>query len=229
VNGFVPPGDPPVLIRIVGNPNFQDEREIAYEAGYRAQITDRVSLDFAAYYNSYDQLETTEPEPSFFETTPRPLHVVMPLNYENLIHGETHGVEIFGTWKVSSRWTLTPACAFEEIHMHLDPGSKDTTTVAAVQGDSPRQWARVDSHLILATRLSWDASANFVGRLANPSVASYTVVNTQLTWNVKEHLSASLVGQNLVRNQHIEFLSEQGTGFTNYIKRSAYAKLTWRF
>jgi hypothetical protein len=32
VNGFVPPGGPPILIRIVGNPIFQDEREIAYEA-----------------------------------------------------------------------------------------------------------------------------------------------------------------------------------------------------
>lgn len=229
VNGFVPPGGPPVLIRVVGNPNFQDEREIAYEAGYRAQISDRVSLDVAAYYNSYDQLQTTEPGPSFFETNPPPPHVVIPLNYENLMHGETHGAEIFGTWKVSSRWTLTPACALEEIHMHLDPTSKDTSTVAAVQGSTPRQWARVDSHLLLASRLAWDASANFVGRLANPSVASYTRVDTQLTWNLKEHLSASLVGQDLLRNQHIEFFTEQGTGITNFIKRSAYAKLIWRF
>ncbi|MGA6961328.1 MAG: hypothetical protein WBY38_18085, partial [Candidatus Acidiferrales bacterium] len=94
---------------------------------------------------------------------------------------------------------------------------------------TPRQWARVDSHLRLEHRLSWDASANFVGRLSNPNVASYTRVDTQLTWSLKEHLSASLVGQNLLQNQHIEFVSEQGTGDTNYVKRSAFAKLTWRF
>ncbi len=229
VNGFVPPGGPPVVIRIVGNPDFADEREIAYEAGYRAQVSERVSLDLAAYYNSYDKLQTTEPEASFLEPTPPPAHVVMPLEYENLMHGETHGVEIFGTWKVSDRWTLTPACAFEEIHMHLDPASQDTSTVAGAQGSTPRQWARVDSHVALAHGFSWDISANFVGRLASPSVASYSRVDTQLTWSLREHLSASLVGQNLVRNQHIEFLNEQGTGFTNYIKRSAYAKLTWRF
>jgi iron complex outermembrane receptor protein len=153
----------------------------------------------------------------------------MPLNYENLMHGETSGLEIFATWKVTDRWTLTPAYSFEEIHMHLDPTSQDTSTVASVEGSSPRQWARLDSHLVLASRLSWDASANFVGRLANPSVPSYTRVDTQLTWNMKEHFSASLVGQNLLRDEHIEFLNQRGTGFANYIKRSAYAKLTWRF
>jgi iron complex outermembrane recepter protein len=229
VDGFVPPGGPPVLIRIVGNPNFQDEKEIAYEAGYRTQLLDRLSFDFASYYNSYGQLETTEPEPTFTETTPPPLHVVMPFNYENLMHGETSGVEIFATWKVTDRWALTPAYGFEEIHMRLDPTSQDTSTVASVQGSSPRQWARLDSRLTLLHGLSWDASANFVGRLSNPSVASYTRVDTQLTWNLKEHLSASVVAQNLLRDEHIEFLNERGTGFTNYVKRSAYAKLIWRF
>ncbi|MGA6953498.1 MAG: TonB-dependent receptor [Candidatus Acidiferrales bacterium] len=229
VGGFVPPDGPPVLVRIVGNPAFQNEKEIAYEAGYRTQIFSGLSLDLAAYYNSYSQVQTAEPEPSFIENTPPPTHIVMPIEYFNLMRGETHGVEIFGTWKVTSRWTLTPACALEEIHMHLDSTSQDTSTVAGVQGSTPRQWARVDSHLRLEHRLSWDASANFVGRLSNPNVASYTRVDTQLTWSLKEHLSASLVGQNLLQNQHIEFVSEQGTGDTNYVKRSAFAKLTWRF
>jgi iron complex outermembrane recepter protein len=229
VGGFVPPGGPPVLIRIVGNPNFQDEKEIAYEAGYRTQLLERLSLDLAVYYNSYDQLQTSEPQPPFTETMPPPLHVVMPLIYENLMHGETHGIEIFATWKLSDRWTLTPAYSFEEIHMHLSPTSQDTSSVATAQGSSPRQWARLDSHVVLASRLSWDASANFVGRLANPSVASYANLGTQLTWNLKEHLSVSLVGANLLRDEHIEFLSDMGTGFTNYVKRSAYAKLAWRF
>ena len=41
----------------------------------------------------------------------------------------THGIEGFANWKVSDRLTLTPGYAFEQIHMHLDPGSQDTTSV----------------------------------------------------------------------------------------------------
>jgi iron complex outermembrane recepter protein len=229
VNGFVPPGGPPVVIRIVGNPAFQNETEIAYEAGYRTQLYERLSLDLTAYYNSYNQLQTSEPEPAFLETDPAPPHIVMPLEYKNLMQGETHGVEAFANWKISSRWTLTPAYAFEEIHLHLDPASQDTSSVATGEGSSPRQWARVGSHLALVHGLAWDASANFVGRLANPAVSSYTRIDSQLSWHLREHLFASLVGQNLAQDHHIEFLTTQGTGFTSYMKRSGYLKLTWRF
>jgi iron complex outermembrane receptor protein len=216
VNGFVPPGGPPVLIRIVGNPAFQDEHELNYEAGYRIQLQDRLSVNLTAYYNSYSQLQTSEPEPTFSETDPPPPHIVMPLKYENLMRGETHG-------------TLAPAYAFEGIHLHLDPSSQDTMSVAADQGSSPRQWARLGSHVALLHGLAWDVSANFVGRLANPAVASYTRIDSQISWHLREHLSASLVGQNLAQDHHIEFLSTGGTGFSSYMKRSGYAKLTWRF
>jgi iron complex outermembrane receptor protein len=229
VNGFVPPSGPPVLIRIVGNPAFQNEHEINYEAGYRIQPYDRLSVDFTAYYNSYSQLQTSEPEPSFSETDPPPLHIILPLEYENLMRGETHGVETFATWKISRRWTLTPAYAFEEIHLHLEPSSQDTMSVAGDEGSSPRQWARVGSHVALVHGLAWDVSANFVGRLANPAVASYTRIDSQISWHLREHLSGSLVGQNLAQDHHIEFLNTGGTGFSNYMKRSGYLKLSWRF
>jgi iron complex outermembrane receptor protein len=229
VNGFVPPSGPPVLIRIVGNPIFQNEHEFGYEAGYRIQPYDRLSMDLTAYYNSCNRLQTSEPEPSFSETDPPPLHIILPLVYENLMRGETHGVEAFATWKISRRWTLTPAYAFEEIHLHLDPSSQDTMSVAAGEGSSPRQWARVGSHVSLVHNRSWDVSGNFVGRLANPAVASYTRIDSQISWHVREHLLGSLVGQNLAQEHHIEFLNTGGTGFSNYMKRSGYAKLTWRF
>ena len=229
VNGFVPPSGPPVVIRIVGNPAFQNETEIAYEAGYRTQLYDRLSLDLTAYYNSYNQLQTSEPEAAFLETDPAPAHIVMPLEYKNLMRGETHGVEAFANWKISSRWTLTPAVAFEEIHLRLDPTSQDTSSVAVGEGSSPRQWARVGSHVELIHGLAWDFSANFVGRLENPAVASYTRIDSQLIWRIREHLSGSLVGQNLAQDHHIEFLNTAGTGFTTYMKRSGYVKLTWRF
>jgi len=229
VNGFVPPGGPPVLIRIVGNPAFQNEQELTYEIGYRTQLYGRLSVDLTAYHNSYNQLQSTEPEPSFLEPDPAPPHIVMPFNYENLLCGETHGIEAFATWKVGGHWTLTPAYAFEQIHLRLDPSSQDTTSVAAGEGSSPRQWARLASHLTLTHGFAWDASANFVGRLTTPVVPSYTRLDTQLTWHLREHLVASIVGQNLAQDHHLEFLNPEGTGFANYIKRSGYVKLTWRF
>src|SRR5271163_1987584 len=227
--GFLGPGGTPVIIRSVGNPNVQDETLLTYEAGYRSQLSTRLSLDIAAYYNSYNHLQTEEPGAPFLETSPPPLHEVVPVVAENLMYGETHGVEISANWKVATRWTITPAYTFERIHLHLAPGSLDTTSVAAGEGNSPQQWAWLNSHVNLPGNLSWDASANFVDRLTALSVPSYTRLDTQLTWRPREHLSISLVGQNLESDHHLEFLNTVGTGLSTLVRRSGYAKVTWRF
>ena len=69
----------------------------------------------------------------FFETTPGPPHLFIPTILENLMRGETQGLEIAANWKVSDRWTLSPGYAFRTIHMHLDPSSQDTQSVAAAR------------------------------------------------------------------------------------------------
>jgi iron complex outermembrane recepter protein len=79
----------PELQRLVGNPNFKDERLLAYEVGYRTSLGSRLSMDVAAYFNDYDNLQTTEPRAPFSESTPPPTHVVQPFTYENLMRGET--------------------------------------------------------------------------------------------------------------------------------------------
>jgi iron complex outermembrane recepter protein len=227
--GFLEPNGTPVIVRSVGNPHFQDETLIAYEAGYRSQLSTRLSLDIAAYYNSYGQLQTEEPGAPFPESSPAPAHLVEPVVPGNLMHGETHGIEVSAKWKVVTRWTITPAYTFEGIHLHLAPTSLDTTSVNGGEGDSPHQWARLDSHVNLPRNFSWDASANFVDRLTALDVPAYTRLDTQLTWQAHEHLSISLVGQNLESDRHLEFLNTQGTGISTLVKRSAYAKFTWRF
>jgi hypothetical protein len=39
----------------------------------------------------------------------------------------------------------------------------------------------------------------------------------------------SMVGQNLVQDRHLEFVDSSGSVTSSLMKRSAYAKFTWRF
>ena len=228
LGGFTGPNGP-VALRLVGNPNLGDEKTIAYEAGYRMSLGEHVSLDFAAYYNDqYDQ-ETTEPGAPFFESTPSPPHLVLPLINANLSYGESHGFEIATNWKVARRWTLSPGYAFEQIHMHLEPTSHDTTSVAGAEGSSPVDSAQLRSHVALPHALSWDASVYFVDRLTDPVIPAYTRLDTGLTWQWNKKSSLSLVGQNLLKDVHEEFVDSTGSAATTLIKRSVFAKFTWRF
>ena len=224
-----PPNGPLVLTSFFGNPNIDDEALISYEFGYRAEIAGRLSFDFDAYYNDYRHQYTLEPAPEFPESIPPPPHLVLPFTYENLMHGETHGFEIAANWKVADRWTLSPGYAFERIHMRVSPTSQDTTSVAGAEGSSPVHSAQIRSHVALFHGLAWDASAYFVGRLTDPSIPSYTRVDSGLSWQFAERARLSVVGQNLARDHHVEFVDSTESAGATLMKRSAYGELSWQF
>ncbi|HXM63539.1 MAG TPA: TonB-dependent receptor [Terriglobales bacterium] len=227
--GFPGPGGMPALAELVGNPHFDDEALTAYETGYRTALLEHLSLDLAAYYSDYTHQETTEPATPFFEDTPAPPHLVLPVTYENLMHGEAHGIEMAVNWRATDRWTLSPGYAFEQIHMHPAPTSRDTSSALDAEGSTPVHGAQLRSHLDLVHGIGWDASAYFVDRLRGAAVPSYTRLDTGLTWHIAEGLSMSMVGQNLVQDRHLEFIDTSGSVTSSLMKRSAYAKFTWRF
>ncbi|MGB2624289.1 MAG: TonB-dependent receptor [Candidatus Acidiferrum sp.] len=225
----------PVVLRFIGNKDFQNEWLVAYEAGYRANVSNHLTFDFASYFNDYDSLQTTEPSGSFFESAPAPPHEVETLTYGNLMHGESHGFEASAKWKVTDRWQLSPGLALEELHLHTYPQSQDEQTVPFVQGNDPTHMAQLRSHVDLRKRWSWDASAYYVDPLRNQGfsgtarIPGYTRLDTGLTWKALEGVSLSVVGQNLLKDNHVEFEDFFGSMQSDEIKRSAYVKLTWRF
>ena len=225
--GFIGAGGTPTLISFIGNPNVKNEDLLAYEAGYRTMLSDRVSVDLAAYYNSYTNQDTVEPTTPFIEDTPAPPHLDVPETYENLMYGETQGLEIFANWKVLDRWTLSPGYAFEQIHMHLEPESQDTTSVSAAEGSSPVHSAQLRSHVVLPRNLAWDTSLFFTDRIADPVIPAYTRLDTGVTWQWKKGVVFSLVGQNLLKDRHLEYDDLYSSTATTLVKRSVYAKVTW--
>ncbi len=213
-----------------GNPHIKDEGLVAYEAGYRTMITPRASLDLAAYYSDYDNQNTDEPEPVFTETEPPPAHLVLPSVGENLSHGEAHGAEAWLKWKVSDRWTLDWSYDCERIHIHREPASQDFSSGPDTEGSTPHQQARLQSSANLTRGLSWNLSADFTDRLEWQGVPSYTRVDTNLIWKIRDNVRIGIYGQNLLHDRHLEFSDpDESSTRSALVRRSVYAKLTWRF
>jgi iron complex outermembrane receptor protein len=226
---FPGPNGLPILVSIFGSPARQNEVLNAFEAGYRTEITKQISLDVTAFYNEYDNLVSVEPGAPVLEANPAPLHVVVPNVLGNLLYGETHGVELSVNWKVAKRWTLSPGYSFLAMHLHKDATSQDSTTIAGTEGGFPSQQAQLRSHLDLGEHWQWNASAYFVGRLTAPGVPSYTRLDTNVIWQLRKRVSISLIGQNLLRDHHLEYIGPDQTEQSSLIKRSAYAKIAWQF
>ena len=219
----------PEAVVLFGNPNIHSEHVIAYEAGYRSQVANRLSFDVTVFINDYEELESVESQPSFFDPNFNPPLVVHPKTFGNNLYGITEGVEAFAKWRATKKWTLSPGYSFLGMHLHTEASSLDTTSVVDAQGSNPVHQAQILSHVELTKNLSWDANAYFVGHLPAQFVTSYTRLDSQLTWRIAERVKLDIVGQNLLRDHHAEFNDQFQSVNSSLIKRSAFARLTWHF
>ena len=223
------PDSLPVLISAFGNPAQKNERLIATEAGFRKAFTERLSFDSAIFFNHYQDLISGEPGATRLETDPPPVHLLMPFDIANLLHGESHGIEAFASMKLADRWTLSPGYTFLTMHLHRDPTGLDVNTGPETEGSIPNQQAQLRSNVNLPRHWEWTTSAYFVGRLAAPKIASYTRLDINLVWHPSDRLSLGVVGQNLLQDLHQEYSGPVLTVVPSLVRRSAYARLTWRF
>lgn len=217
----------PNVIAVLGNDSLQSEDLLAFEIGYRHQLTQRLSLDVTGFHNTYDDLGTTEPGVPFSETEPSPPHRVFPSVLDNLLHGETNGIEIAADWQAMRNWRLSPSYTWLNMSLHTDSKSEDTGRGGLVEGSSPEHQFQIRSYLDLPYNLEQDTALYYVSRLHSIDVSSYIRLDMRLGWHPRNNLELSLSLQNLLESQHQEDNTIDIVG--SEVPRSVYAKITLKF
>ena len=228
INQKVVPGSPPGVVSLFGNHDFDSEELIAYELGYRVQLVDRLFLDIAAFYNDYDNLRTEEPGEPFLETSPSPLHIVIPFKAENKMRGETYGIELAADWRVLDWWRLQATYTYLQMQLHLDGDSRDMRSVSA-EGESPHNQVSLRSSMDLTRDLDFDLWVRYVDNLPSQDVGSYITLDARLGWKLHKDIELSVVGQNLIDSHYLQFKPEILDTYPTEVERSVYGKITWRF
>jgi iron complex outermembrane receptor protein len=216
----------PIYLRVDGNRQFRSEELIAYETGFRTLVTSHFYLDLALFYNSYRDLYSFQVGTPFLESTPLPAHAVIPLLTSNGIRGTTKGFEVTPDWKPVSWWELKTSYSHLEMHMKDGPGSNDPVSAHNYVGSSPRHQVVVQSFVKLPRKLEFGQTYRYVSALSAQMVKSYSTGDAHLSWQTTPELEFSVVGENLLQPQHSEFGGDPGSLVG--IRRSVYAKITWR-
>jgi len=211
---------------VTANPNRKAEELIAYQFGYRAEITKRFSFDVATFWNRYHHLQTDEPGIPFFTATPGPPHTVFPVTSSDNAHARTYGVEIFLNWSLTKRWRLSPGYAYLQMAVSPDASSLDTS-VSSQAGDSPKHGYTIRSQVSLPRNFDWDTSFCFVGALPDQGIPAYSRLDTRLGWRLGESAEFSVVGQNLLTPSHGEFGDD--APLHTLAQRSVFARIAWNF
>lgn len=216
-----------VVVRVLGDDDFESEEMTAYEAGYRWESTRSLSLDVAAFYNVYENLRTVEMGNPFFEFSPEPPHMVLPLSIDNKMDADTYGMEALATWQPLGYWRLSVGYGWLNIQVHPDQGSTDPYA-DDYDGHDPRQQVQVRSYLDLPLNLSLDTELYYVDSLPSFAIPSYTRLDLRLGWEPSERWSVSLNAENLLDGSHPEF-DDLTVAHASEVPRAFYGKVTWRF
>ncbi len=217
----------PILISLFGDHDFDSENLTAYEIGYRLQPTDRFSLDIAGFYNVYDDLRTFEPGSPFIETGPAPSHILIPINTNNKMDGETYGIELAADWKVFNWLHLKGAYTYFEIKLHLDGNSNDFISEAQ-ENQSPQNQFSLRSMINLPWKLEFDTAWRYVDSVSDFNVGSYFNLDIRLGWKPTENLEVSVTGQNLLDSDHQEFGETFFRVPKTEMERGAYFGVRWQ-
>ena len=228
----IPPSDElplPIFIN-GGNPlnRLVDAEElIAYEAGYRVQPTDQLSLDLAGFYNDYDNLVTGELGAPELGTPPT--HLIIQTAAKNGGTGKTYGFELTAEWRPTDAWRLVGTYSF--LKNEFDLGGDAATRFA--EDKDPRHQASLRVSGDLPGNITLDLWGRFVDDLpsfAADNVEEYFDLDVRLGWRPTKDFEVALVGQNLVESQRFEFgASDIDKTLTSGVQRAFYVQLSYEF
>lgn len=204
-------GTPPTGF-ISGSRNFESETLIAFELGYRVQPRSNLSLDFALYYNDYDELRGVDNS-----ALPEPV-------ISNEGEGSGHGLEVSALWQVDPKWRLRAAYNYQRLDIRAKSGSSDTSIENSDRNDPHHQFL-LNSAFDLRDNWTLDGTLRFVGGLPDQNVDAYTDLDLRLAWQYSPTTEFALVGRNLLHSSHVEF----GTPDPVEVERSLMGTVTWRF
>jgi len=197
------------------NGEFDSEKVVAYEIGYRIRPVQYISFSIAAFYNEYDDLRSIN-----LNDAPPPA-----LLFANDQQAKSWGLEFSGNAVLTKWWRLRGGYTF------LD--KRFTAKSPAVFSGSdlfeaidPHHQALLQSIMDLPGNLQLDITGRYVDMLpglpsVSPQISAYTTFNARLAWIFRE-FEFSAAGQNLAGKRHGEFGSRE-------IPRSFYLKGTFRF
>jgi iron complex outermembrane receptor protein len=209
-----------------GNPNFQPETALAYEAGYRTQPARWVTADLATFFTIYHDLTSFDVGAPFAEAGPPPM-LVVPMRFGNGAGGHTYGVELATNWSLTQKWRLTGNYSW--FRYGLDRSNLGAQSVPTdIEGSSPAHQVQFRSQWDIGKKLNFDTGVYFVSALTGLDIPGYVRTDARLGWRVTRAVEISLAGQNLLNGRHLEFAP------TYYVQptepgRAVQLKVTWAF
>jgi iron complex outermembrane recepter protein len=203
-------------ILVLSGSNFDSEKLIAYELGWRSQPIENLSVSLATFYNRYDDIRSIEPGPP-------PLNI--PFALGNGVKGISYGSELSAAWQAHSRWLLRGGYTFLKKDLSVKSTSMDLNKGSAESNDPEHQFL-IQSVVDITRKIEWGTVVRYIGKLPKPVVKAYTGLDVRIGWKITRVIEINLIAQNLLNQQHQEFIASSRN--RREIERGLFGKVICR-
>jgi iron complex outermembrane recepter protein len=194
-------------------PDFQSEKLIALEAGYRGQPSSLTTMSINGFVNFYGDLRTTEFANGHFQLM-------------NGQKGRTYGIEAWGTAQLRPWWRASLGVTTLWKDLHVKAGHAELIPRNS-RGSDPNWQVTGRTDFDLTRRLQLSLNARAVGRIdMDPEIGSYTEAGGQLAWQATDRIELFVAGRNLLHRTHRE---SNDPGASQLARRTVYAGARARF
>ncbi|MDD5035564.1 MAG: TonB-dependent receptor, partial [Methylococcaceae bacterium] len=244
---YVPTSLPvPVYGRVSGSSVFASESVIAYETGYKQQVSDSFSYDLALFYNQYTRLRSTRQGaascypgggalPNCLSAVSPVQYVYIPLYLLNAASLDTYGAELAVEWKPLDQWRLQGSYTFfKTTNEQSKTGTESTYSTFGI-GVNPVHQVSLRSSWNPRPDLDIDLWWRYVDRIGGyfgvvtTQISDYLQMDMRIAWRPINKLELSMTGSNLLDNRHSEFRSELNDVPQVEIRRSIFGQVRWEF
>lgn len=202
---------------IVSDVEFDSEKVIAYELGYRVRPVEQLSLSLATFFNHYSDLRS-------LDTNLNPPPTII---FANSQRAESWGLELSGSFQATAWWRLRGGYTYFDKTIWAT-SAQVLPISEEFEGVDPRNIAMLQSIMDLPKNFQLDLIGRYADSLPSipitqpvPAVPAYVTFDLRVAWIYKS-FEISIVGQNLLEGEHTE------VGVSK-IPRSIYGKIVWQF
>jgi iron complex outermembrane recepter protein len=203
-----------VLVR--GTHDFEAEKLVATEIGYRIQPSAIVSFEATAFRHDYGDLRSQD----------APSVGLVPATIGNTLEGHSRGVELGLNVQPIAWWRTHVGYTLLDTAVDQQRGSRDRTGGASEINDPDHLFA-LRTSVDLPRNIEADALLRAVGALPAPAVPAYTELTLRAAWHMTPAVELFAVGHDLLHAQHPEVGAAAAVRVD--LERSVRAGITVRF
>ncbi len=219
----------PVSSVLQTSSQFGSEKLLAYEIGYRHQLSQQASIDMTGFINDYDQLRDLSLG-AFTLTTGLPRHLIAPVLINNRATAFTYGFETSIDWKPLHNWRLQGSYSFLDMHITSNTLlQRSDPTTGGADKISPQHRLSLRSNYDFSEKLQLNLWLRYVDAIPFYNISDYVTMDAKLLYKPLKNTEIFIVGQNLFSQNHREFVADTIPTIAAMIPRGVYAGVQWRF